>query len=57
MQLKKQHGMPTSPVMERLPDLSGLAPADKDTLAILAREGNRVVRAAAKENLARQEQA
>ena len=32
MRLKKQHGMPISPVMERLPDLSGLAPADKDTL-------------------------
>ena len=32
MRLKQQHGMPISPVMERLPDLSGLAPADKDTL-------------------------
>ena len=32
MRLKKQYGMPISPVMERLPDLSGLAPADKDTL-------------------------
>ena len=32
MRLKNQHGMPISPVMERLPDLSGLAPADKDTL-------------------------
>ena len=31
MRLKKQQGMPTSPVMERLPDLSALF-ADKDSL-------------------------
>ena len=32
MRLKQQHGMRISPVMDRLPDVSGLAPADKDTL-------------------------